>query len=151
VRLRPVGEIQSDIRSTICDGLYGLCTMDERSARAAELLSVRRNVMGRWLCGECLSLVQIGGGRVNVLFLSQRAGGYWVTSVVVEGSMTMRVMLVALEVVCDVGSELCVVERRSWQSCWSSLVLMIARESRKGSSTWSTRRIRTFVRTRVVS
>lgn len=62
--------------------------------------------MGRWLCGECLSLVQIGGGRMNVLFLSQRAGGYWVTSVVVEGSMTMRVMLVALEVVCDIGSEL---------------------------------------------
>lgn len=78
---------QDPVRSAICDGLYDLCTIDERSARAAELLSVRRNVMGRWLCGECLSLVQIGGGRMNVLFLSQRAGGYWVTSVVVEGSM----------------------------------------------------------------
>jgi hypothetical protein len=118
VRLRPVGEIQSD--QQLVTGFYGLCTIDERSARAAELLSVRRNVMGRWLCSECLSLVQIGGGRMNVLFLSQRAGGYWVMSVVVEGSMTMRVMLVALEVVCDVGSELCVVERRSWWSCWSS-------------------------------
>ena len=118
MRLRPDGEIQSDQQSVT--GLYDLCTIDERSARAAELLGVRRNVMGRWLCGECLSLVQIGGGRMNVLFLSQRAGGYWVTSVVVEGSMTMRVMLVALEVVCDVGSELCVVERRSWWSCWSS-------------------------------
>jgi hypothetical protein len=59
---------------------------------------------------------------MNVLFLSQRAGGYWVTSVVVEGSMTMRVMLVALEMVCDVASEPCVVEGCSWQSCWSTLV-----------------------------
>lgn len=114
------------VRSTICDGFYDLCTIDGRSARSAELLSVRRNVMGRWLCGECLSLVQIGGGRMNVLFLSQRAGGYWVTSVVVEGSM----MLVTLGVVCDVGSELCVVEgvagglvRQLW--------LIIARDSRR--------------------